>query len=439
MTPGLLSRTTRNLVTLSVLAWSPHAGDALEVTAPFRQHIESTTFKHFGPSRFDINASGAPLVWFDEAQSASLCHHDPNVDLAGAVVITTMWSGCEIGIWYRRLERMGALAMVGRFSTDPPGFGYYYRASSASHSGAMPWMDVCMPELTNALEYHERGVSINMQLRPTRNRWLSLESKPLFIFCIRSMSPSFAAVTALRAARGLWRRHRRSTQRQDYALNLILWLELVACAVLALNWFINFAGWMGDSLPSSFKLFCASWFSGAGIFTSFVSAMFWREIEVSANHQQKRRNIFASHRWAILAVFMVTAVPETLASALFANFLYWEWAKYLLVAGFLVHVPVTVFLVTKVGRVGKTIRGAAAVSTGTSQEPACPYQSQLHYVASCLGLSGFLNFVFLLSIVLQAIVMISRDGVKPMYAWVVIRTIGFIGRIGTGYAQVPGT
>ena len=211
----------------------------------------STTFRYFGPERFEpVNVSAARVVALEAAELRECCRGGRgDAELAAAfggavVVYSLMEAECSPADTYAMLDGAGATAVVTIEGFSVPGSLVYAHSGGFYDGGATPFLAVgsCAPAQQGPgsppggpeawLEcVGATAPGASLVLAPTENRWLELFEDPFCVFYARIMLPLALWSAALVAWRVRLARAREPGGEDSHTVWLLCTLETGYSAV----------------------------------------------------------------------------------------------------------------------------------------------------------------------------------------------------------------
>ena len=395
--------------------------------------LPATTRRFFGPQDFVLNATGAPLVVFEDSQQ--LCEQEQR-GLAGSIVVWKPRGAlitdlrCSTERLYIHAARAGAVALIiVAPEFDRPGRFYYDHDGSAgglTGGGRMVLLDMAAPDFAS-LKRATAAPASALVLSPTANPWQVSIDHWATILAFRVLLPAIALTAGARAYSN------RLALGENFVgpTAVVLMIEMVTLPVLAVVWILGaYAGsaWLASSVARFFYL----GFTGWATLSTLLLAQHWRAQSrlqfgalVSSTTAQVARDPRSVRKQApwYFALGTVTVGVETYFSAMLASYRMATGIKLIAAACILVNLCISGYFIAQACRLNTRVLSVLSVRLpGT--------RAHLRRVAAWLALSGWCTVLYS-----GGTVLFIAHGEK-LFWWHFSLGVCALGRVLNSFAQI---
>ena len=395
--------------------------------------LPATTRRFFGPQDFVLNATGAPLVVFEDSQQ--LCEQEQR-GLAGSIVVWKPRGAlitdlrCSTERLYIHAARAGAVALIiVAPEFERPGRFYYDHDGSAgglTGGGRMVLLDMAAPDFAS-LKRATAAPASALVLSPTANPWQVSIDHWATILAFRVLLPAIALTAGARAYSN------RLALGENFVgrTAVVLMIEMVTLPVLAVVWILGaYAGsaWLASSVARFFYL----GFTGWATLSTLLLAQHWRAQSrlqfgalVSSTTAQVARDPRSVRKQApwYFALGTVTVGVETYFSAMLASYRMPTGIKLIAAACILVNLCISGYFIAQACRLNTRVLSVLSVRLpGT--------RAHLRRVAAWLALSGWCTVLYS-----GGTVLFIAHGEK-LFWWHFSLGVCALGRILNSFAQI---
>ena len=396
------------------------------------ENIASTSRKHIGRRRVDLDVTGARLVVVTRAEGIS-----PNAErYRGAVVLIEQRpSWCSLGD-YHSLVRAGALAVI-QETLLTAGLLYSVRQDQFAQmrGNPLPWLD--MKSKDSGLLKRAFAENATITLLATPNPWLAAYQTSGFL--VHRVAVVFAGFVPGLLAAVSFQEHRFSivqALRQPTMVSTTLMIEALVCPALGIvSCFCGSFLYITDAFPFSVQLFSMTLFTGWGLFTTALTAMHWREVRREIKNQAARRDHWVANRARIWILFGLTVGVDTVVSLALAtanadmhDVAFELWVTLMLAVAALAQAAFAVHFIIAAFRMRKDVLLSLRLKLATES----PVRQHVTSMISWLALSGLFMICYIVPSGILSLKM-TRTGPDQVVALV---TAGCYFRIFTSFAQV---